>query len=93
MSNARLSRFLGGSPARVVVQLVFLSLVVGVVMSALDLSPMEIVRWIGETAQRIVDMGFGAVERVFGYLVIGAVVVVPIWLVLRLIAAGRGDGG
>jgi len=92
MSNARLSRFLGGSPARVLLQLVFLSLVVGVVLSALDLSPMEIVRWIGDTAERIIGMGFGAVERIGGYLLLGAAVVLPIWLVLRLIAAGRGDG-
>jgi hypothetical protein len=35
-------------------------------------------------------MGFGAVEQVGRYLLLGAVVVVPVWLILRLLNAGRG---
>jgi hypothetical protein len=90
MPNERFARFLGGSPVRVLVQLVVLSLVVGMVMAALDLSPMGIVHWFVRTVERIVDMGFGAVEQVGRYLLLGAVVVVPVWLVLRLLNAGRG---
>ena len=89
MANGSVSRFLGGSPVRVLVQLLLLSLVVGVVMAALGLEPFDIVDWIGRTVQRIVDMGFGAVEQVFHYLLLGAVVVIPIWLILRLVNAGR----
>lgn len=92
MSNGRVSRFLGGSPGRVFVQLLLLSLVVGVVLAAIGMSPLDIVDWAVRTVQRIVDMGFGAVERVGQYLLLGAVVVIPIWLVLRILAAGRGNG-
>ena len=38
-----ITRFFGGSPGRVLVQLVVLSLVVGVVLSALGVSPFDIV--------------------------------------------------
>jgi hypothetical protein len=90
MANERVSRFLGGSPLRVLVQLVLLSLLVGVVMAALGLEPLDLVAWIVRAAERIVDMGFGAVEQVLRYLLLGAVVVVPIWLILRLVNAGKG---
>ena len=89
MANGSVSRFLGGSPLRVLVQLLLLSLVVGVVMAALGLEPFDIVDWIGRTVQRIVNMGFGAVEQVFHYLLLGAVIVVPVWLILRIINAGK----
>jgi hypothetical protein len=90
MANERVSRFLGGSPLRVLVQLILLSLLVGVVMAALGLEPLDLVAWIVRAAERIVDMGFGAVEQVLRYLLLGAVVVIPVWLVLRLLNAGRG---
>jgi len=89
MANERVSRFLGGSPLRVLLQLLFLSLVVGVVMAALGIEPFDVVRWFVRTFERIVDMGFGAVEQVLRYLLLGAVIVVPVWLVLRLVNAGK----
>lgn len=89
MANERVSRFLGGSPLRVLVQLLLLSLVVGVVMAALGLEPFDLVNWVVRAVERIVDMGFGAVEQVGRYLLLGAVVVVPIWLILRLVNAGK----
>jgi len=90
MANERVSRFLGGSPLRVLVQLLLLSLLVGVVMAALGIEPFDLVRWFVRTFERIVDMGFGAVEQVLRYLLLGAAVVIPIWLILRLLNAGKG---
>ena len=40
--------------------------------------------------QRIWDMGFDAVKWLWRYLLLGAAVVVPIWLILRLMRAARG---
>ncbi len=90
MANERVSRFLGGSPLRVLVQLLLLSLVVGVVMAALGIEPFDLVRWIVRTFEGILDMGFGAVEQVGRYLLLGAAVVIPLWLILRLVNAGKG---
>lgn len=81
-----LNKFLGDSPARVALRLVFLSLVVGVILSALNLDPLGLFDLLISFVQRLWNMGFSAVEQVWRYLVLGAVVVVPVWLVMRLMA-------
>jgi len=89
MSDTGLSRFLGGSPAQVLLRLVFLSFVVGIVLSALNLDPLDLVDMAVNFVERLWDMGFHAIGRLGNYLVIGAIVVVPIWLVTRLLSMGR----
>jgi Family of unknown function (DUF6460) len=83
-------QFFGPNPLGIVVRLVLFSIVVGIVMSALGISPADLPRWLAIIGQRIYDLGFGAVRDLFGYFLIGAVVVVPIWLLSRLFG-GRGD--
>jgi len=82
--------FFGGNPLAVIVRLVLLSIVVGIVMSALGISPRNLFYHLELLARRIYDMGFGAFEWLFHYLLIGAVVVVPVWLVARVLRAGAG---
>ncbi|WP_428647599.1 DUF6460 domain-containing protein [Roseibium sp.] len=89
MSDTGLSRFLGGSPAQVLLRLVFLSFVVGIVLSALNLDPLDLVNLAVDFIERLWNMGFRALGRLGNYLVIGAIVVVPIWLVTRILAMGR----
>lgn len=89
MSDQRLSRFLGGSPGHVIVRLVFLSFVVGFILSALDLNPLQIVDLAVHFVQRLWDMGFDAIGSLFRYLILGAVIVVPLWLVSRFLQMGR----
>lgn len=83
-----IERFLGGNPLGVVIRLVVISIVVGIVMSALGLTPGELFRRIDFLLQRIYDMGFRWVESLLGYFLIGAVIVVPVWLVARLLGGG-----
>lgn len=82
-------RIFGGNPLSVVLRLVVLSIVVGIVMSALDIRPENLLYHMRLIVQRVSALGFGAVESVLGYLVLGAVVVLPIWLVARLISGFR----
>ncbi len=91
MSRTNLERFFGGSPARVLLRLVFLSFVVGLVLTALDIHPLEIVDMARRLAQKIYDMGFAAVEHIAGYFLIGAMIVFPIWFVVRVTKMGRRD--
>lgn len=79
----------GGNPVGVVIRLVLLSIIVGVVLSALDITPRDLIFRIRLLLQRVYDMGFGAVEWAAQYFLLGAVVVVPIWLLTRLFGAGR----
>lgn len=89
MANSTLARFLGDTPLRVLVRLVFMSFIVGVVMAALGIEPTDIVRSIVEFFQNIYEMGFAAIDRALRYFLLGAIVVVPIWLIIRISKAGR----
>ena len=85
-----MERFFGGNPALILVRLVILSLIVGVVLAALGFSPYEIIESIKRLVERIYNLGFEAVERAFRYFLLGAVIVFPIWLIVRLFKfAGR----
>jgi hypothetical protein len=83
------NRFFGGNPLGVVVRLALISIVVGVVMSALDIRPDNILLFLDRTLQRIWEMGFGSIEWLLEHLLLGAMVVIPIWLIARLIGMGR----
>ena len=87
--SSGITRFIGGSPGRVVVQLIVVSFIVGVILSALGVSPFDIVNGLQRLARRIYEMGFDSVEWIVRYFLLGAVVVVPIWLILRLLKVGR----
>ena len=85
-----MERILGGSPVAVIVRLVLISIVVGIALSALGLTPGELFRRIDFLLQRLYDMGFRWVEWLVGYFLIGAVIVVPVWLIARLLGgAGK----
>jgi len=85
--------FLGGSPMTVLVRLLVLSLIVGVILSALGITPQNFFFQINVLLQRIYDLGFGAFQSIVEYLVLGAMVVVPIWLIARLLKTARRPDG
>ncbi len=84
-----LTRFLGGSPGRIAIQLIAMSFVVGIILSVLGVSPYDILAGLERLVRRIYDMGFGTIEWIFRYFLLGAVVVVPVWLIMRLLRMGR----
>ena len=88
MSGA-VSRFLGGSPGRVIFQLIAMCLVVGIILAMLGFSPNNLFSRLERLVANIYNMGFEAVEWAFEYLLLGAMVVLPIWLIMRLFRAGR----
>jgi hypothetical protein len=84
------TRFFGGPPLSVIFRLALLSILVGVILEALGFDPWNIIDSIQRLVQHIWDMGFDAVRFLWRYLLLGAAVVVPIWLLLRLARAPRG---
>ncbi len=80
-----LTRLFGGPPLAVLLKLVVLSVIVGVVLSALGLSPYDIVDSFIDLVVRIYEMGFDAIELALRYFLLGAVIVFPIWLISRLL--------
>lgn len=90
--QSTITRFLGDTPGRVLVRLVFLSFIVGVVMAALGIQPYDLVENAIDFFRGIWNLGFDAIERVWEYFLLGALVVVPIWIVLRVLKVGGGRG-
>ena len=88
--NHSITRFMGGSPLAVIARLLLLSILVGVVLEVVGLDPLNIVNSIEYLVRRIWDMGFDTLRWLWRYLLLGAVIVVPIWLILRLVRAPQG---
>jgi hypothetical protein len=90
MANDTVTRVFGGSPLAVLARLILVSILIGVILSALGLDPFDIVRSVERLVRHIWDMGFDAVRWLWRYFLLGAVIVIPIWLIVRLINAPRG---
>lgn len=84
-----LTRFLGDTPLRVLLKLVVVSFIVGLVMSAFGWSPLDLLYGIRDFFLRIWNMGFAAIENFVGYFLLGAAVVVPAFIVIRLLSIRR----
>ena len=90
MAHDVVNRFLGGTPLAVAARLVLLSVLVGVILSVIGLDPANILQSIENLIQDVWDMGFDALRWLWRYFLLGAVLVLPIWLLVRLIhGAGR----
>ena len=89
MQNDNVSRWLGGSPASVVLRLVLLCILVGVILSALGFDPWNIWRSLQDLVRAVWNMGFDAFWWVWRYFLVGAVIVIPVWLIVRLLKGGR----
>jgi len=87
--NSSLVRFFGGSPGHVLAQLIIMSLILGAVLSLLGVSPFDIVDGLQRLARHIYDSGFDTIVWLWRYFLLGAVIVFPLWLVLRLLRLGR----
>jgi hypothetical protein len=87
MPNDAITRFLGGPPLAVAGRLVLLSILVGVILAALGLDPRDILRSLDELITRVWNMGFDAVRWLWRYFLLGAVLVIPIWFVMRVLKA------
>jgi Family of unknown function (DUF6460) len=88
--HPNVQRFLGGPPMAVVGRLILLSILVGVILAALGLDPWNIIESVRRLIEDIWNLGFSAVRRVWRYFLLGAVIVVPIWFLVRLAKAPHG---
>jgi len=94
MSERKLTdRLTGGQPRRTAIRLIIASVVVGAFLAFWGVSPAEFWRgifdfvrgnvgWLGDSVGEIL-MNLGT------YLLFGAAIVVPVWLILRLINGDR----
>ena len=90
MADNQVARWTGGSPLAVLGRLVLLSILVGVILSALGLDPFDIIHSVERLVRSLWNMGFDAFRWLWRYFLLGAVIVIPIWILVRLFNAPRG---
>jgi hypothetical protein len=82
MSN--MNRFIGGSPGSVLAKLIFLSLLVGAFMAFLDITPFGLIEGLFNWIRSVFDLSLDTVKEVGLWILYGAVIVVPLWILTRL---------
>jgi hypothetical protein len=70
-------------------KILLLSLVVGLVMAWFGVRPGEVWQAVGENMGEAARRGFAAIDDVWKYILLGAGIVVPIWLVAFVVGRLR----
>ena len=83
------NRFFGGPPLSIIFRLILLSLLIGVILQVLGLDPWNIFDSLRRLVLHVWDMGFDALRWLWRYLLLGAFIVVPIWLIVRLMRVAK----
>jgi Family of unknown function (DUF6460) len=89
-TSSYVTRFFGGPPLSVIFRLLLLSILIGVILEVLGLDPWNVIDSLRRLILRVWDMGFDAVRWLWRYLLLGAALVVPIWLVVRVMRLAKG---
>ena len=89
MSETQFSRFLGGSPAHVILRLLVISLIVGAAMVYFNLTPRDLLESVRRLVERILGGGLESLHTILLYIAYGAMVVVPIFIIVRLLKIAR----
>lgn len=84
-----LERFLGDSLWRVVLKLVVASFVVGLAMNAFGWHPWDIVDRLYDLAWFVWYRGFATLDGFLYYVLLGAAIVLPLFILSRLISSRR----
>ncbi|MVA95676.1 hypothetical protein GN330_00220 [Nitratireductor sp. CAU 1489] len=85
----RVTRILGDSPVRLVLKLVVVSFLVGIIMDAFGWSALAVWIEVRDVVLDVWHMGFSALGRFADHILLGAAVVVPAFIILRLLSVRR----
>jgi hypothetical protein len=83
------TRFFGGSPAMVAVRLIVVSFVVGIVLETFGFDPATLFNDVLRSVRDVIEFGLSDIHRVGRILLTGAMVVIPVWLVIRMLDASK----
>jgi hypothetical protein len=88
MSNG-VNGFLGDTPIRVIIKLLILSVAVGFLMSIFGLYPQDILFAVRNFVLDLWNTGFKTLGRLGDYLLLGAVIDIHVFIVIRLLSYRR----
>ncbi len=77
------------NPGRTLFRLLLASFAVGLLLSLFDLRPEELLHSLGDNVREIFEAAVDLVRWTIPYILLGAVIVTPIWLGLTLLRALR----
>ncbi|WP_273720961.1 MULTISPECIES: DUF6460 domain-containing protein [unclassified Bartonella] len=80
-----LHRFLGGTLGRVVLKLLILSFLAGIIMNFLGWTPESLVQKMIKFLKSLWETGFITLTNLSYLTMMGAIIVVPIFLILRIL--------
>jgi Domain of unknown function (DUF6460) len=82
--------FLGDSVPRTIVKLVVISILVGMAMNVFGLYPMDIFYAFRDFIVNLWEKGWAALGRFGDWLILGGMVVIPVFILMRLLNYRRG---
>jgi hypothetical protein len=89
MSENEFSRFLGGSPGGVILRLIVMSLIVGAAMVFFNVTPRDLLEGFRQFTENLWAGGVESLRTLLLYIAYGAVIVVPVFILVRLLKMGR----
>lgn len=87
--STSLQQLFGNNPRETLVRLIFLSILAGALMAIFRVTPFEVINMISDTIEQLLADHFRLIRDIFRYFIYGAMIVVPIWLILRIVNAVR----
>lgn len=81
-----LYRFISGA-----IKILLISFLVGLALSSLNITAAQILQDFGLTPKEIMDYARRGVRWALPHIILGALITVPIWLVMYLLRPPRGD--
>jgi hypothetical protein len=88
--QANLSRWVVYRIASLVLKIGLASLIVGVVLSGLNVTPEQVLTDIGITPEQVLEMFHRGVTWAVPHILLGSIVIVPVWIIIYLFRPPRG---
>ncbi|UXM95388.1 DUF6460 domain-containing protein [Bartonella sp. HY329] len=81
-----LQSFLGDTPGRVLVKLLIFSLIIGALLNFFGWTPVNVFERLWDTLVHLWHSGFSSASQLFSVIFVGAAVVVPIFIIIRILS-------
>lgn len=78
-------QLLGDTLGRTIIKLLVVSILVGMVMSVFNIAPFDVLYGIRDFFVRLWESGWAALGRFGDWLILGASIVVPVFILIRLL--------
>ena len=88
--QAKLSRWVVYRIASSVVKIGLASLILGVVLSGLNVTPEQVLSDIGITPEQVIETFRKGVTWAVPHILLGSMIIVPVWIVIYLFRPPRG---